>query len=368
MDVVKILIPFFLVMVLAERLAGGARFYRLNDSISDLGAGIGQQIFAIPLTALLVVIYSWVYRSTALTHWTASSPWTWITALLLVDFCYYWFHRASHRVNFIWATHIVHHQSEELNLAVALRQSWLQELFSMFFYFPLAVLGFPVEVTLTAIALNAVGQFWFHTRRISRMGWLEWVLNTPSHHRVHHAKNPRYLDKNYAGVLIIWDRLFGTFTPEEEEPVYGTVKPLHSWNVVWANVHYWIELARLSKAATSWKQKVLVWFLPPSELGGPPPEVSVATVRKYDARGTRFGQIYGVFIFVTALVGLFLLLQPFSWWNLERQVAVAGLVIWTLASSGGFLDRKSWAMPTEVARLVVGTAILLAIHSGTRMR
>ena len=108
--------------------------------------------------------------------------------------------------------------------------------------------------------------------------------------------------------------------------------------------------------------------LPPAEVGGPPPEVSVATLRKYDARGTRFGQIYGVFIFVTALVGLFLLLQPFSWWNLERQAAVAGLVIWTLASSGGFLDRKSWAMRTEVARLVVGTAILLAIRSGTRMQ
>jgi hypothetical protein len=236
----------------------------------------------------------------------------------------------------------------------------------MVFYLPLAVLGFPVEVTLTAIALNGVGQFWFHTRRISRMGWLEWVLNTPSHHRVHHGRNPRYLDKNYAGVLIIWDRLFGTFTPEAEEPVYGTVKPLHSWNVVWANVHYWVELARLSAAEASWKRKILVWFLPPGEMGGPPPpEVSAATFRKYDARGTRFGQVYGVFIFFTALVGLFPLLKFSSWWTRERQVAVGVLVIWTLACSGGFLERKSWAKWAEVARLVFGAAVLLAIQSGT---
>src|SRR6476660_3972293 len=117
MNVVTVVIPFFLAMILVERFTGGAKFYGLNDSISDLGAGIGQQIFAIPLTLLLVAIYNWLHLSTALTHWAGNSPWTWITAFLLVDFFYYWFHRASHRVNFIWATHIVHHQSEELNLA-----------------------------------------------------------------------------------------------------------------------------------------------------------------------------------------------------------------------------------------------------------
>jgi sterol desaturase/sphingolipid hydroxylase (fatty acid hydroxylase superfamily) len=367
MDVLKTVIPVFLALVLVERLVA-ARFYDLNDSISDLGAGIGQQIFAIPLTALLFLIYTGLYQSTALTHLPGNSPWTWGAALLLVDFCYYWFHRTSHRVSFIWATHIVHHQSEELNLAVALRQSWLQELFSMFFYFPLAALGFPIEVTLTAIALNGVGQFWFHTRVITRMGWLEWVLNTPSHHRVHHARNPRYLDKNYGGVLIVWDRLFGTFTPEEEEPVFGIVKPLQSWNVVWANAHYWVELARLSSAAKSWKQKIRIWFLPPGGAGGtPPPEVSTATVRKYDARGTRFGQIYGVFIFATALAGLFLLMEPFAWWNRERRAAIAVLLIWTLACCGGFLDRKAWAKWAELARLAVGIALVLAVQFGIRL-
>src|SRR5262249_13884093 len=203
-------IPFFLALILVEWLIAGSRVYRLNDSISDLGAGIGQQIFAIPLNALLVAAYIWVSKTTALAKWPEASIWSWIVAFLLVDLCYYWFHRASHRVNFIWATHIVHHQSEEFNLSVALRQSWIQSLFSMVFYLPLATLGVPLEVALGAIALNTIGQFWFHTRVIGRLGWLEWVLNTPSHHRVHHGRNPKYLDKNYAGVLIIWDRLFGT--------------------------------------------------------------------------------------------------------------------------------------------------------------
>src|SRR5262245_28417696 len=176
-DAIRAAIPFFFALIFVERLAGGARLYGLNDSLSNLSAGVGQQVFAIPLTALLVWIYAWLFKTTALMTWPANSFWSWIVAFVLVDFAYYWFHRASHRVSFIWAVHIVHHQSEEYNLAVALRQSWIQGLFAMFFYLPLATLGFPVEVASVAIALNTIGQFWFHTRAIRRLGYLEWVLN-----------------------------------------------------------------------------------------------------------------------------------------------------------------------------------------------
>jgi len=345
-------IPFFLALILVECVAGGARLYRLNDSIADLGAGIGQQVFSIPISALLVWIYAWLFKTTALAEWPAKSLWSWIVAFVLVDFAYYWFHRASHRVSFIWATHIVHHQSEEYNLAVALRQSWIQGLFSMFFYFPLATLGFPLQVGLGTIALNTIGQFWFHTRAIGRMGWLEWVLNTPSHHRVHHGRNAKYLDRNYAGVLIIWDRLFGTFAPEEEEPVYGIVKPLNSWNVVWANTHHWVELARLSAATENWKRKILIWFLPPATLSGPVPEVHAGSVVKFDARGTRFGQIYGFFIFVTALVGLFVQTNRLSTWSVLKQIGVAAFIIWSLVCAGALFERKRWAKAAEAGRLI----------------
>jgi len=360
---IQVAIPFFLALIVIELLVGGRKLYRLNDSIADLGNGIGQQVVAIPLTALLVLIYSWLHEKTALTHLPRSNPWSWIVAFLLVDLAYYFFHRASHRVSFIWATHVVHHQSEEYNLAVALRQSWLQGLLSMFFYFPLATLGFPLDVALGAIALNTIGQFWIHTRAINRMGPLEWFLNTPSHHRVHHGRNPRYLDKNYAGVLIVWDRLFGTFTPEEEEPVYGIVQPLNSWNVVWANTHQWIDLARLSAEAKGWR-RVAIWFLPPGKLGGPPPEVNASTVKKYDARGTRLGQIYGVFIFVTSFAGLFLFTEHLSTWDTLTKIAVATLVIWTLVCTGGFLEQRAWVKWAEAGRILCLAGVLASFAGG----
>jgi len=353
-------IPFFFALILVELLVGGRNLYGLNDSIADLGNGIGQQVLGIPLTALLVLIYSWVYEKTALIHLPPSSLRTWIVAFILVDLAYYCFHRMSHRVSFIWATHIVHHQSEEYNLAVALRQSWLQGLLSMFFYFPLATLGFPLRVALGTIALNTIGQFWIHTRTITRMGPLEWVLNTPSHHRVHHGRNPRYLDKNYAGVLIVWDRLFGTFKPEDEEPVYGIVNPLNSWNPVWANTHHWIDLARMSAAAKGWR-KIAIWFLPPERLVGPPPEVSATTLRKYDARGTRLGQFYAILLFLTALGGLFFLFENVDKWSALTQIAVGALVIWTLACTGGFLERRPWARWAEMVRLLCIAALVVSI-------
>jgi sterol desaturase/sphingolipid hydroxylase (fatty acid hydroxylase superfamily) len=355
---IRAAIPFFFALIFVEWLAGGARLYRLNDSIADLGAGIGQQVFAIPLNALLIWIYAWVFKTTALAKWPASSAWSWIAALILVDFAYYWFHRTSHRVNFVWATHIVHHQSEEYNLTVALRQSWIQGLFSMVFYLPLATLGIPLQVALGAIVLNTIGQFWFHTRAIGRMGWLELVLNTPSHHRVHHGRNPKYLDKNYAGVLIVWDRLFGTFVREEEEPVYGVVKPLNSWNVLWANIHQWIELARFCAASKNWKEKMLVWFLPPEQLSGPAPAVNRGNIVKFDARGTHLGQIYATFIFLTALAGLFILNAHLSIWSTLEQAAAGALLIWALASAGAFLEGKRWAKLAEVARLVCVIAFI----------
>jgi sterol desaturase/sphingolipid hydroxylase (fatty acid hydroxylase superfamily) len=360
---VRAAIPFFFALIFVEFLVGGARLFRLNDSIADLGAGIGQQVFAIPLNAILVGIYAWLSRTTALMKWPESSLWSWIGAFLLVDLAYYWFHRTSHRVNFIWATHIVHHQSEEYNLTVALRQSWIQGLFSMVFYFPLATLGVPLQVALGAIAVNTVGQFWFHTRAIGRMGWLEWVLNTPSHHRVHHGRNPKYLDKNYAGVLIIWDRFFGTFVTEEEEPVYGTVKPLNSWNVVWANSHQWVEVARFCAAAGNWKSKILIWFLAPETLSGQAPEVTAGTAVKFDSRGTRFGEVYAIFIFLTGLAALFVLLAHLSTWSVLRQAVAGALVIWTLLSSGAFLERKPWAKWAEAARLAVIVIFLAANYA-----
>jgi hypothetical protein len=259
-------------------------------------------------------------------------------------------------VNFLWAAHVVHHQSEEYNLAVALRQSWIQGGFSIFFHLPLAFLGFPIKAVLVMLAVDTVGQFWFHTRLIGRMGPLEWFLNTPSHHRVHHGRNPKYLDTNYAGVLIIWDRLFGSFVAEEEEPVYGIVKPLNSWNVFWANTHYWVDLARLSRSARGLKNKVAVWFLPPERTGGAAPEVSAATVEKYDAHGSRGIQIYAFGLLVFALLASRFLVDRAKDWNPWIFGAGALTVLWTLVSASDLMEGKPRAKPSEAARLLATVA------------
>jgi alkylglycerol monooxygenase len=282
-----------------------------------------------------------------------------------VDLAYYWFHRTSHRVRFVWATHVVHHQSEEYNLSVALRQSWLQLLPEQVFYFPLAILGVPPAMFATVFAFDTIYQFWIHTRAIGKLGPLEWILNTPSHHRVHHAINPKYIDKNYAGALIVWDRMFGTFIAEDEEPTYGTVKPLASFNPLWANVAGWVEIAKLWSGASTLSDKLHAPLAPPEwlpkEMGGRAivPEVSRESQQRYRApagAGTR-RYVFANFALVLAATGALGFYTP----KLpEAQVGVATvLLILALIVFGGLLENKSWAKPLEVARLVaVGIAVV----------
>lgn len=232
MDYIALSIPVFFVLMGAELAWSawtGRKVYRFNDYITNLGCGIGSQIVGAFTKALIFAAYLFVFD-----HWRMftlpTNALTWVLAFLFVDFFYYWFHRSSHEVNAFWAAHIVHHQSEEYNLSVALRQSWFQGFISWAFYLPMAFLGFHPLTIVTVGAFNTLYQFWIHTKAIRTLGPLEWILNTPSHHRVHHGSDPKYIDRNHAGTLIIWDKLFGTFQREEEEPVYGITKPLSSWN------------------------------------------------------------------------------------------------------------------------------------------
>jgi alkylglycerol monooxygenase len=226
-----------------------AGLYTVDDTLNNLACGLYQQLLTVVAATALMAPYYWIYQHARLTHWFDAHPViSWVAAFVLSDFFYYWFHRWSHESAIGWFSHVVHHQSEEYNLSVALRQDAWQPLFSMWFYLPLALLGLAPATFATAYGLVIVYQYWIHTRLIGRMGPLEWVFNTPSHHRVHHGVDPKYLDKNYAGVFIIWDRMFGTFQPEEESPTYGTIEPLASWNPSWAHLTYGVKLAR--KAAS----------------------------------------------------------------------------------------------------------------------
>lgn len=376
-DYIALAIPFFFLLIFIEWLA--ARWldrdvYRLNDSINDLHTGILQQVLGIFVKAVTFGAYVVVFELSSRWELSASSAWVWIVCFLAVDHQYYWFHRISHEVNLPWGAHIVHHSSEEFNLAVALRQGAFQPLFSWIFYIPLAVIGFPPLVFLTCSSFNTIYQFWIHTRLIDRLGPLEWVLNTPSHHRVHHGCDEKYLDRNYAGALIIWDRLYGSFQIEEEEPTYGITKPLASWNPLWANLHYYKDLADMTAAAPSWSEKLKVWWKGPSwkpawkpDGPGRTPEVSPLShgpAGRFDARAPRrlIGYLVAQFLLANLLTVILLFLQRHL--TLWQQALLALLIVWTCLNVGAFFELKSWLLGSEVLRLsalAVVAVVLLSI-------
>jgi sterol desaturase/sphingolipid hydroxylase (fatty acid hydroxylase superfamily) len=352
-------IPVFFVLIALELVITRLQekeYYSLGDSISDIGTGMIQQLVDVFLKTALFAGYLYVYERHRIGTLDAGSAAVWAACFIGVDFLYYWFHRMSHEVNAFWAAHVVHHQSEEYNLAVALRQGALQSSFSWVFYLPLALIGFPPLMFLTVSSIDTLYQFWIHTRAIGRLGPLEWILNTPSNHRVHHGRNPTYIDRNHGGILIVWDRLFGTYQREEEEPAYGITTPLSSWNPVWANLHYWVELAAKARRTSRLVDKVRLYLKPPgwqpAELGGflPAPEVDPRHV-KYDTEVPSGLAAYVFVQFLVALAGATALL--FRQDDLEagpRGAGSAAIVI-TLVALGGLLERKPWAFSLEAFRL-----------------
>lgn len=272
--------------------------YRLNDATNSLTAGTTMSLWSMAVNRWVgLFLYANVWEAYAL--WPMSGK-TWTTVIICflgIDMLYYWFHRHAHLVNLFWMGHVVHHTAEDFNLTTALRQGMFQQLCGWVYYLPLAVLGVPPNVMEYHRQWNTVNQFWFHTELIDRLPWwLEYVLNTPSHHRVHHARNPQYIDKNFAGVLIIWDRMFGTFEPEEEQAVYGITTPPTSWDpVATQTVHlrYMIEL--WSRAKGPWQKMEVLWRGPawnPEGESHPLPKVSPSSVVKYDAKLPPYASFY----------------------------------------------------------------------------
>jgi alkylglycerol monooxygenase len=366
-DYIALSVPVFFILIgieLAWNFYKKLNYYRFNDAIANLSQGIGQQLTGIFMKTALFFGYKYIFENWRLFN-LPQSIWIWIILFIGVDFFYYWFHRMSHQVNALWAAHIVHHQSEEYNLTVALRQSWFQGWFSWVFYLPLAFVGFDPIMFLTLSSFNTLYQFWIHTRAIKSMGPLEWILNTPSHHRVHHGSNPKYIDRNHAGTLIIWDRIFGTFQKEEEEVYYGITTPLASWNPIWANVHYWDELLKTARQSPGWMDKVNVFLKPPgwfpAHLGGfkSAPEIDPLVYKKYDPQYHQQLTGYVLVQFVVGLIAGSAILFLHSSLPSPALISGAIFVILTLLTCGALLEEKKWKVKFEYARLVLGILIVL---------
>lgn len=362
-QVIVLATPVFLLLIAAEfavGLARGRNTYRLNDALNSIGLGVMSQVTGVFGKLLRVGLYTLVFEHVALTRLPADALWVWVFALLFYDLCYYWLHRAGHRVAVLWAAHAVHHQSEDYNLSTALRQTSSGFLLGWLFYLPMAVAGVPPLVFATVALIDLLYQYWVHTQQVGRLGWFDRWFCSPSNHRVHHAVNDRYLDRNYGGILIVWDRLFGTFTEEDDaEPcVYGTRSPLRSWNPLWANLQVYRELVLDSWRARSWADKLRVWLKPPGwrpadvAARWPKPAFDIVALQRYDPPLRAGAAAAATTLFLAVLSGT----SAFLWHAhllapLQQAAAMAALVaaLWLVGALTQ--PRRSGAGRTRLAAL-----------------
>lgn len=367
-------IPIFFVLIgielVVERISN-KKLYRLPDAIANLSCGITSQLSGLFLKVFAIGVYQLLHENFNLVTW--DKTWIyWVALFLLADLAYYWAHRMSHEINLFWGGHVVHHQSEEYNLSVALRQSSLQVVWTFAFSLPLAFIGFETLDFAIMSAYITLYQFWIHTELINKMGWFEYIFNTPSHHRVHHGRNPKYIDKNHAGTLIIWDRMFGTFQPEEERPTYGITKPINSWNALYANFSHYEEMAKDMKRIPTWSDKIKYMFKKPGwlpeYLGGyrVAPEVSKESYKKYETPSSLSLNLYVLFQYVLCLVGtsMFLFAQKLpdgtDRFDLGEKTFIAILITIVVVNCGVLFENRPWVRYLEWIRIVLYPLLLIA--------
>ncbi|NMM50433.1 sterol desaturase family protein [Marinigracilibium pacificum] len=371
---VVIAIPIYFLLIGIELVIQHVRkikLYRVGDALTNISCGITQQTTNLFFKIGVLFIYHFIYEQ--LRIFTIEPTWySMIILFVAADFCYYWSHRMSHEINLFWGGHVVHHQSEDYNLSVALRQGTFQILFTAPFYWPLALLGFDVVTFTLMSGLVTVYQFWIHTETIDKMGWFEKIFNTPSHHRVHHGRNPKYIDKNHAGVFIIWDKMFGTFQEEEERPVYGVTVPTNSWNPVWVNLKHFKEMAinmkdmkMIDKVRFAFKKPG--WM--PSYLGGMKeiPDVDKATYVKYDTPAPASVNYYAIFQYLIALVITALFLFKEGQFVVWQKVVISTYIIWSVVHTGIILEKKKWFYVLEPIRIISGVVLGFLFVTGSNL-
>jgi sterol desaturase/sphingolipid hydroxylase (fatty acid hydroxylase superfamily) len=360
-------IPIFFLLIgielVVERLSH-RKLYRLPDAIANMSCGITSQLSGLFMRLLGIGIYELLFAQAGIFDVKLALPgWIyWISLFLLVDLAYYWAHRMSHEINLFWGGHVVHHQSEDYNLSVALRQSSFQVIWTFAFSLPIAVIGYKTEDFALVSALNTLYQFWIHTEAINKLGWFEYVFNTPSHHRVHHGRDPKYIDKNHAGSLIIWDRMFGTFQAEEEKPTYGITKPINSWNAVWANFSHYAVMADEIKQIPRWSDRVKYLFKKPGwlpdNMGGyrSAPTVDKTTYRKYDTPAPVLVNYYVLAQYVICLGATSMLLFRQAELMMIQKTIGAGLISWWVVNCGVLFEQKGWVRTAEFIRIILFSA------------
>jgi len=338
----------------------GVATYNIPDAITSLNFGILSQLSDVFVRVFTFGIYIWVFDNLRIHTFSADSLWLWVFALIAYDFIYYWVHRCGHEINLMWSAHQVHHSSEYFNLSTALRQTSTGAFASFPFYLPMALLGVPPIVFGTVALIDLLYQYWVHTELVRKLGWVDRVFVTPSNHRVHHGQNEYCTDRNYGGIFIIWDRLFGTFAEEREnEPaVYGIRKPLASYNPVWGNLNVYADVIQKSLNAGSPFTAIKIWFDSPGGRGATLPHLDPKSVKKFSMDASQAVQRYAVaqYALLAAVVTYFLAVAP--------TLSVRDRVIWAIAitlsamSLGWLLEGRRFARHVEIVRLLTLGAVI----------
>ena len=366
MDYITYAVPFFLLALLIELIYGIAinkNTYRLNDAISNLFMGTLRTANKLIIIGAAGYVFYLAETNFALWRMDINSWFTWIFAFVIYDFFYYWFHRISHERQIFWASHVAHHQSEDYNLSTALRQTGTGAFVSWVFYIPMFLIGIPSYVFISVASLNLIYQFWVHSEHIPKLGWFENYFVTASNHRVHHAQNDEYIDKNYGGVFIIWDRMFGTHKIEDESKpcIYGIRGTLNTFNPIWANFHVYVKIMREMWSSQDWKEKL---YAPFARTGWSPKSLpyqiekdnfNAESFKKFNPVISKQHKIYALFqyLFITYI---FLAFIQSGYLNYAQLWVTISMAAFTMYCTSIWLDGKKGTR-IEIVRLVLCVSI-----------
>ena len=370
-NMLLIAIPIFFVSVLLEALYGNwikDQKHNFMDTISSLSSGITNLLYDLLGLGIIIVSYSFLYEYLMIFS-IQESILLYLVAFICIDFASYCHHYLKHSVNIFWNQHVIHHSSEEFNLACALRQSITNNFgVGILFLLPAALCGVPPKVISIIAPLHLFGQFWYHTRHIGKLGFLEYIIVTPSQHRVHHAINPEYIDKNLGAIFCVWDRAFGTFQEELDEVpcVFGTLKPVRTWNPVLINfIHLW-GLIQDAWNTRKWNDKLKLWFMPtgwrPGDVSLKFPRQTVTDVynqKKYSPEYDWRHKLMAVFQLIWIDIIVFMFLYNFGDLSLFSQISYMTLIFVTIFGFTSLMDGHNWALIFEISRSIIGLIIII---------
>ena len=370
-NMLLIAIPIFFVSVLLEALYGNwikDQKHNFMDTISSLSSGITNLLYDLLGLGIIIVSYSFLYEYLMIFS-IQESILLYLVAFICIDFASYCHHYLKHSVNIFWNQHVIHHSSEEFNLACALRQSITNNFgVGILFLLPAALCGVPPKVISIIAPLHLFGQFWYHTRHIGKLGFLEYIIVTPSQHRVHHAINPEYIDKNLGAIFCVWDRAFGTFQEELDEVpcVFGTLKPVRTWNPVLINFQHLWGLMKDAWNTKKWNDKLKLWFMPtgwrPGDVSLKFPRQTVTDVynqKKYSPEYDWRHKLMAVFQLIWIDIIVFMFLYNFGDLSLFSQISYMILIFVTIFGFTSLMDGHNWALIFEISRSIIGLIIII---------